>query len=328
MRGSLLALAVAMGGSLTESAQAQGVTASLNHQMTGTIVDEAVQRMSASLTEESGGDIKINVFSRGEMGGERDMFDLMQSGAIEMGVTGSVIVSAIAPEYGPLDAPYLFSSPEHLHKVMNGEVGAELRDAILERKGIRIIGRMDRAPRHVTTSGKAVRKPEDLQGIKIRMREIPVQVQAFRLLGASPVPMAFGEVYTALQTGVIDAQENPLDIIMGTSLNEVQDTIILTGHVREVQWLVVSELWWSNLSEEVRAKIQSAADQAMQWGQEKVYAADSNYLEQARSSGMTIVELSPEELSAFQAAVADLPKQFEGQWKKGLFERIAEQAPN
>lgn len=307
-------------------AVAQSVKANLNHEMTGTVIDEATQRMAKALTSSTDGAIDITVHSRGEMGSERDMFDLMQAGAIEMGVTGSVIVSSVAPEYGVLDAPYLFRSPRHLAAVMDGPIGEELIQTILDRKGIRLIGRMDRAPRHVTTGGPEVRTPEDLKGLKIRMREIPVQIEAFRMLGASPVPMAFGEVYTALQTGVLDAQENPLDIIMGTSLYEVQETVTLTGHVREVQWLIVSETWWSNLSEETRDMIQSAADEAMSWGQDQVYSADAALMEEARSSGLTVIELTPEERTAFSEKLAELPKAFADSWKDGLYEAIVETA--
>lgn len=307
-------------------AVAQSVTANLNHEMTGTVIDEATQRMAEALTSSTDGAIDITVHSRGEMGSERDMFDLMQAGAIEMGVTGSVIVSSVAPEYGVLDAPYLFRSPRHLAAVMDGPIGEELIQTILDRKGIRLIARMDRAPRHVTTGGPEVRNPEDLKGLKIRMREIPVQIEAFRMLGASPVPMAFGEVYTALQTGVLDAQENPLDIIMGTSLYEVQETVTLTGHVREVQWLIVSETWWSSLSDEIREMIQSAADEAMSWGQDQVYSADAALMEEAREAGLTVIELTPEERAAFSEKLAELPKAFAGRWKDGLYEAIVETA--
>lgn len=306
------------------AATAQTVNANLNHEMTGTVVDQSVQRMAAELAEETDGRISIEVHSRGELGGERDMFDLMQVGAIEMGVTGSVIVSSVAPEYGVLDAPYLFNSPEHLAAVMDGPIGDELKKVILERKGIRIIGRMDRAPRHLTTGGTEVRTPEDMDGLKIRMREIPAQIQAFRKLGASPVPMAFGEVYTALQTGVLDAQENPLDIIMGTSLYEVQDTITLTGHVREVQWLIVSDLWWNSLSADDRELIQSAADKSMSWGQDKVYQADAALVDKAKAAGLTVIELTPEQRAEFSEGVSDLPKAFEDTWKAGLYQQIVE----
>lgn len=301
---------------------AQGVRANLNHEMTGTVVDRAVQRMATDIDERSSGRIDITVHSRGEMGGERDMFDLMQAGAIEMGVSGSVIVSSVAPEYGVMDAPYLISSPEHLDAVIGSDVGDGLRQAILERKGIRIIGHMHRAPRHITTKGRDVRTPADLSGLKIRTREIPVQVQGFRMLGASPVPMAFGEVYTALQTGVIDAQENPLDIIMGASFDEVQDTVILTGHVREVQWLIVSDIWWNGLSDEDRNLVQQAADAAMQWGQDELYGADAALLEDARAGGMTVIELTAQERGGFQQAVSDLPSLFADVWADGLFEAI------
>ncbi len=324
LRGLALAVLASGAALLPSAGSAQEVKANLNHQMTGTVIDEAVQRMAADLGDQSEGRINIEVHSRGELGGERDMFDLMQVSAIEMGVTGSVIVSAVAPEYGVLDAPYLFSSPEHLAKVMDGPIGDGLKQTLIERKGIRIIGRMDRAPRHLTTGGKEVRTPADLDGLKIRMREIPAQIEAFRDLGASPVPMAFGEVYTALQTGVLDAQENPLDIIMGTSLYEVQETITLTGHVREVQYLVVSDMWWQSLSEDDRALVQKAADQAMSWGQERVYQADADLVETARSKGLTIIELTPEQRAAFSAGVSELPKTFASEWKDGLYQQIVD----
>ncbi|MDB6178401.1 TRAP transporter substrate-binding protein [Paracoccus sp. Z330] len=324
MRGLAVAMFAGCAALVPATGSAQNVTANLNHQMTGTVIDEAVQRMAADLGDQSEGRIDIKVHSRGEMGGERDMFDLMQVGAIEMGVTGSVIVSAVAPEYGVLDAPYLFNSPEHLARVMDGPIGDDLKQTLIERKGIRIIGRMDRAPRHLSTGGKEVRTPSDLSGLKIRMREIPAQIEAFRELGASPVPMAFGEVYTALQTGVLDAQENPLDIIMGTSLHEVQETITLTGHVREVQYLVVSDLWWQSLGDADRALVQEAADQAMNWGQTRVYQADADLVETARAEGLTIIELTPEQRASFSAGVADLPQRFAGKWKDGLYQQIVE----
>ena len=307
-------------------AVAEDVKANLNHEMTGTVVDEAVQRMAEKVAGETDGRIDITVHSRGEMGGERAMFDLMQGGAIELGITGAAIISAVAPEYGVLDTPYLIVSPEHLKKVVEGEIGEAFRQTVLDNKGIRVLAWMDRPPRHVTTKGRVVRKPEDMAGMKIRIREIPVQVEAFRMLGASPVPIAFGEVYTALQTGVIDAQENPLGITLGSSFDEVQDHVILTAHVREVQWLIVSDAWWRTLSAEDQDIIADAAREAMQWGQEKVYGQDAAHLEEAKARGMSVIELSPEELKVFQNGVAALPERFADVWKEGLFEQIADLA--
>ena len=320
-----LALSAALTGQ-TSPAEAREVKANLNHEMTGTVVDEAVQRMAAAISERTEGRIKITVHSRGEMGGERAMFDLMQAGAIELGISGAAIISAVAPEFGVLDTPYLMVSPEHLRRVVEGEIGDELRQTVLKNKRIRILGWMDRPPRHITTRNRAIRTPADLAGLKIRTREIPVQVEAFRMLQASPVPMAFGEVYTALQTGVIDAQENPLGITLGSSFNEVQNHIILTGHVREVQWLIASDAWWQGLGDEDRKVIAAAADEFMKWGQEKVYKQDAAHLAEARKRGMTIVELTPDELKRFQSGVAKLPKRFEDVWKDGLFERISKLA--
>lgn len=307
-------------------ATAQSVRADLNHEMTGTTADRALQRLAEAIAEQTGGDVQITVHSRGELGGEREMFDLMEVGGIEMGLSGAAIISAVAPEYGLLDMPYTITSPEHLHRVINSEIGEELRKTILERKGIRILAWMDRAPRHLTTQGRAVRTPGDMDGLKIRIREIPVQVQAFRMLGASPVPMAFGEVYTALQTGAIDAQENPLEIINGSSFYEVQDHLILTGHVREVQWLFASDTWWQTLSPEVQEIIEEAAEESMAWGQDSVYQADDRLLEELQDKGMKVIELTGEERALFQDALVELPEQFADTWQEGLFERIVKKA--
>ncbi|MEW6082719.1 MAG: TRAP transporter substrate-binding protein [Bacillota bacterium] len=298
----------------------------VNHEMgAGTPVAATLERFAEMVEAKSNGRIQVEVYHTGELGSERQMYELMESGAVQMGLSGSALIAAVAPEYGALDMPYLFASQEHLRSVVSGPVGQELTEKILDRKGIRVLGFMDRAPRHLTTKGaRVVRQPADLKGLKIRIREIPVQVEAWRALGASPVPMAFGELYTALQMGTVDAQENPVEVTYGNSFQEVQDNLMLTGHVREVQWLLISELFWKEIDEEDRNIITSAARDALTYGDQLTEEQERDYINKLAEAGMNVVELGHDEISAFQEAVKDVPSKFADKWLPGLYERIVE----
>lgn len=298
------------------------LTFSLNHDIGAqTVAAEALERFGKIVEEKSGGDMKVNIFHRGELGAEREMFNYLKTGAVEMGLSGSVVIATLAPMYGALDMPYLFSSQAHLRRVISGSIGDGLRKKIQE-AGIRVIGSMDRIPRHLMTKGKIVRKPDDLKGIKIRVREIPVQVDAWRALGASPVPMNPSEIYMALQSGTIDAYENTLDSGYSISIWEVQKILILTGHVREVQWLMASEKFWGKLDDRQKKIITDAAQECMVYGDKLSAVQDADYIKKVKDKGMKIIELTDDEKGAFRDRIKDVPKKFEKIWLPGLYEAI------
>lgn len=301
-----------------------GMTFSVNHEMgAGTPVAIALERFGKIVEEKSNGEMKIKNFHRGELGSEREMFSHMKSGAIEMGLSGSALIAAAAPEYGALDLPYLFLDQAHLRRVVSGPVGDNLKKKILETQGIRVLGFIDRAPRHLTTkSGKVVRKPDDLKGIKIRIREIPAQVEAWKALGASPVPMAFSELYTALQTGTVDAQENPVEVTFSNSFYEVQKNLILTGHVREVQWIIASEVFWSKLNEKQKNIILDAVGQACKNGDTLTWEKEAEIIKKMKEKNINVIELTPEETRAFMDRVKSVPEKFKDKWLPGLYETI------
>jgi len=149
---------------------------------------------------------------------------------------GAQLIGAVCQEFGILDLPYLWRDQEHVRKVWSGPIGQEMVQTVLQRKGIRILAALNRGPRNLTTKNKAVKVPADLKGLKIRTIQNPVHIEAWKTLGANPVPMAFGEVFTALQQGTIDGQENPYEMIYSNSLFEVQKYMILTRHVRALIW--------------------------------------------------------------------------------------------
>ena len=245
-------------------ARAQQVTIRFNHtDGRGGDGFHFSERFKTLAAERSGGRIAVQTFHSGQLGAEKDMYDSMQIGAIEMGRSGSLIISVAAPAYGALELPYVFRSQQHLRNVLAGPIGQALHQEFLAKKGIRVLGIVNRGARHLTTKNRAVRSPADLSGLKLRVPEIPVYVAAWRALGASPTPMAFPEVFTALQQGTIDGQENPLGTIHGNSFAEVQKFLVLTGHVRGNGWMVVSERFWQGLPEADRRLLQQAVDDAV-----------------------------------------------------------------
>ncbi len=301
------------------------MSVSLNHNMRlGSPAADAVIAFAKLVGERTKGEIKINLHHAAELGDEVEMFFHMKVGTIETGLSGSAIIATATPEYGALDMPYLFKDQAHLRKVIAGPIGQGLRDRILERQGIRILGWMDRAPRQIT-SNKIIQKPDDMKGLKIRIRQIPVQIEAFKALGAGAVPMTFSEVYTSLLTGVIDAQENPPETTYTANLYEVQKYHIMTSHVREVQWLLVSEKWFQKLSKEHQKILTDAAVEAMQLGDKITWEKDDYFIQACTKKGMKPIELTKEEKRAFMDAVKTVPAKFKDKWKPGLYEAIVEE---
>jgi tripartite ATP-independent transporter DctP family solute receptor len=176
------------------------------------------------------GEVIIKVYPSGQLGkGERELLEGLQLGTIDLAVTATGPVSNFSPNMGVVDLPFLFTSPEHVDEVLDGPVGRALLDG-LESAGIKGLSFFENGFRNFTNSRRPLKKPEDFEGLKFRTMENPVHLASVRQLGAQAVPMSWGEVYTSLQTKVIDGQENPIAIIHAYKLSEVQKYLSLTGH--------------------------------------------------------------------------------------------------
>jgi tripartite ATP-independent transporter DctP family solute receptor len=277
------------------------------------------ERFKELAEQRSNGRIKVQNFHSGELGAEKDLYDSLQFGSIEMGRTGSLIISAVVPQYGALEMPYAFRSQEHLRNVLSGSIGEEMHKEILTQKGIRVLAIVNRGPRQLTTKDREVRMPADLRGFKLRVPEIPAYVEAWRALGASPTPMAFPEVFTGLQQGTIDGQENPLGTIAGNSFYDVQKYLIQTAHVRGNGWMIASDMFWQRLGADEQQLLQQAASDAATHADERVAASEAELEQTLKSKGMTFIE---PDLNAFREGVKDVPARFKDTWKAGLFEQI------
>ncbi|UCD71273.1 MAG: DctP family TRAP transporter solute-binding subunit [Syntrophobacterales bacterium] len=192
--------------------------------------NEGAREFARRIKEATGGAIDIRVYPGGQLGkGERELLEGMQMGAIDLAVTATGPVSGFSQSMMVLDLPFLFRDYHHVDAVLDGPIGRKLLDD-LEKVRLKGLSFFENGFRNFTNSARFLRKPEDFKGLKLRTMENPVHLASVRELGAQAVPMSWGEVYTSLQTKVIDGQENPVAVIHSHKLNEVQKYLSLTGH--------------------------------------------------------------------------------------------------
>ncbi|MCM2562088.1 TRAP transporter substrate-binding protein [Lutimaribacter sp. EGI FJ00015] len=211
-----------------------------------------------TLTELSGGEFTGEQAPAGQLGGERDMIEGLQIGSMDVVITSTGPLGNFVPEIYALDLPFLFRDYDHARTVLDGEIGQELLDKIGENNLVGLAW-SENGFRHVTNSQRPVRTPEDLEGLKLRTMENQVHMAAFEGMGAAPTPMAFPELFTALQQGVVDGQENPVTVITSAKFWEVQDYVSLTGHVYSPAVVLASPILFDGLTEEQQGWFMEAA---------------------------------------------------------------------
>ncbi|KJE33894.1 C4-dicarboxylate ABC transporter [Thalassospira sp. HJ] len=235
------------------------------------------------------GRVEVQVFPNETLGKEIDLINGMQLGSVDMTITGESLQNW-APMAALLAVPYAYPTLEDMDAVASGEIGEQISQQIIEKARIRPIAYFARGPRNLT-SNREIKSPDDLNGLKLRVPNVPLFVDVWKTLGAQPTPMAFSEVFTSLQAGTIDAQENPLALIDSASFNEVQKFVNKTEHVRSWIYLTISELTWAKLSDEDKDAVMEAAKRAQEY-ERGLFVADEERLTQTlQSKGMTFVEV-------------------------------------
>jgi tripartite ATP-independent transporter DctP family solute receptor len=212
-----------------------------------------------TLAELSGGEFTGSQAPAGQLGGERDMIEGLQIGSMDIVITSTGPLGNFVPEVFALDLPFLFRDYDHARNVLDGEIGQELLAKIGENQLVGLAW-SENGFRHVTNSQGPVRTPADLAGLKLRTMENRVHMEAFSLMGAAPTPMAFPELFTALQQGVVDGQENPVTVITASKFWEVQGYVSLTGHVYSPAVVLGSPILLDGLTDEQRGWFMEAAN--------------------------------------------------------------------
>ena len=278
-----------------------------------------VQKLAELVSERSNGELKVEVFGDGQLGTEQESVEGVQFGTIDMfmGSTGSV--GRFLPKLEAFAHPYVWRDVDHMLSVVRGEIGDELTEELVT-TGIRIVdmgwlfGR-----RHLTTRATEVMTPADMAGLKIRVQPTEIYLATIEGMGGNPTPMDFKEVYTSLQTGVIDGQENPINVIATRALYEVQDYLMLTGHITQNQTVIVNDQVFQALSPELQEVLLSATRDAGDYQNDLLEQEEAEQLELIEANGMHIVE---PDIEAFREATANVHEQFDAAWGEGFFERI------
>lgn len=252
------------------------------------------------------GAVTVEIYTDAQLGNERDMVESLQMGTLDIGFIASSVLTSFVPEYALLDVPFSIQDEEHAAKVVDGKVGTYLSDLLLSGQNIRTLGYYQNGYRHIFST-KPIDTIEDFSGLKIRTMETEIHQAAFSALGAMPTPMAFGEVFTALQQGTIDAAENSLDNIYSQNFHEVAKHVTLSGHVFGFVVLCISEKSWEKIPEEYHEAIQEAGKISAEYEAELMKTSNDEAQAKLEEAGVTIHEI---DRTVLEEACSGLKEQF------------------
>ncbi|GGL81193.1 TRAP transporter substrate-binding protein [Wenxinia marina] len=282
---------------------AQEVTIKIGTVVSGDHPENVGAREIERLVEErSNGEIDVRVFTDSQLGNQREMVEQLRSGTLEMTWVTTGFFGSWEPVMGALEIGYLFDDREHAFRAFDGPLGEEVA-AKVEAHGVELLGFFEAGMRHLTNSVQPVEAPEDLQGLRIRTPQSTYHLRTLEMMGASPTPMAFNELYTAMEQGVVDGQENPLSNIYSAHFSEVNDHLALTGHLHLTHMVLYSEELWEELSPEHQEIVRQAVIDAQQVQRDKVASDDASLLTELEGQGMQVTE---PDRAAFAALVAPL----------------------
>ena len=281
----------------------------------------AADRWQEVVEERAGDRFTFRHFPSSGLGGEREVIEGLQLGTVEATIVSSGTLSNFVHDAGLFDIPFLFRDLGHARRVLDGPVGQEILTQF-DDVGLVALGWGEQGFRHITNNRNQIENPEDITGMRLRTMENPIHLTAFQTLGAAPTPMAWPEVIGALQQGTIDGQENPLSVIVSANLNDVQEYLTISGHVYSPAMLLVSPMVWEAMTEEDRQIFREAATEAVAAMRGFVDDVEQSGVETLRERGMDVGQLSAEDRSAFQAALAPAYEQYYTTYDRAQIEAI------
>lgn len=279
----------------------------------------AIDTFAKEVERRTGGRYKVQPFYSGALGGERESIEAVQLGTQELTFSSTGPIPNFVPETKILDVPFLFRDKAHARAVLDGPIGQEMLKKF-EAKGFKALAWGENGVRHMTNSKREVKNPEDLKGLKMRTMENPVHIAAYKGLGIVTTPMAFPEVFTALQQGTVDGQENPLSVIMSAKFDQVQKHLSLTGHVYSPGIFVMNKAAFDKLAAADKQAFMDAAKEGVKLNRARVDADDATGVTELRAKGMTVNENVDK--AKFVSMLAPVNAEFEKQFGKPNLDAI------
>jgi tripartite ATP-independent transporter DctP family solute receptor len=307
----LCATAVAMTMSLATAVSAQTVLRIGHVGEVGSHFDVASHEFAKRVAEKSGGKIEVQVFPSSQLGNDKDMLQKMKLGQVDFFIPSSMM-SSVTPEFGVFDMPYIIKDRDHITRVM-AKMGDSLFRPAAEAKGVKILAFWENGFRQVTNNVRPIVKPDDLKGVKLRTPRGEWRVKMFQSYGANPSPMAFSEVFTALKTGVMDGQENPLINVWSAKFYEVQKYLSMTGHVYIPAYLVTSPKTFASWPADVQKIVSETAVEMEPFARKVGEDFDNDLLSKLKEKGMAVNEADKDAfVKASTGIYEEFGKQVEG----------------
>jgi len=279
----------------------------------------AIDTFAKEVERRTAGRYKVQPFYSGALGGERESIEAVQLGTQELTFSSTGPIPNFVTEARILDVPFLFRDKAHARAVLDGPIGQDLLTKF-DSKGFKALAWGENGVRHMTNSKREVKGPEDLKGLKMRTMENPVHIAAYKGLGIVTTPMAFPEVFTALQQGTVDGQENPLSVIMAAKFDQVQKHLSLTGHVYSPAIFVMNKASFDKLTAADKQAFIDAAKEGVKLNRARVDADDATGVTELRAKGMTVNENVDK--AKFVAMLAPVNAEFEKQFGKANLDAI------
>jgi len=266
-------------------------------------VSQAMLKFADLVKEKTGGSVEVEVYLDAQLGNENETIDQVQAGTLDFARINTSALSTTADEVGVFTLPYIFTSNEHKYAVLDGEIGQSIDKILEEKYDMKNLGYLESGSRNFYSTKKPIKGVSDMKGLKVRVQSSEVAINMVELLGGAATPMAYGEVYQGLQTGVIDAAENDFVSYYTSGHYEVAKYFTLDGHMAPPAALLMSMQTWNKLSADQQKAIQEAADEAATWQRKAMddYQNESRAL--VEKAGCTIIDV---DVQSFQDAVGSI----------------------
>ncbi len=249
------------------------------------VINVSLTAWSQAVAKATNGSVEVKLFPNSQLGGELEMVQQVSAGSLEMVVTGNT-------GYDPLlasSAPYAFLSARHLQKVLDTGVMGPFFEEFRKKQGLRFVGYLERSPRNLTAN-RPIRTPADVKGLKLRAPQVEVIVTAWKAVGANVTPLAFPELFQALQAGTVDAQENPVELIYNSKFYEVQKFMMRTEHGFQPFYIFINDKAWTSMSEDQRRAVESTLKDAIMQHRDRLGRAVGELTVKLKEGGMQIID--------------------------------------
>lgn len=280
----------------------------------------AALEMAKLTADRSKGQLDVRVFPAGQLGDEKAEIEQVKLGSLQMFLASYGALGQWSPQMTVFEAPYAFKDLAHYRKMEKSRLYKDAVEKLAREFGMRIIGSWYLGTRQLVTRNFPVRKPEDLNGKKLRVPDNALYIELAKALGGSPTPFAYAEVYLGLQQGVLDATENPIPSMYSFKYQEVAKFLILTNHMIQNLPIIINEGFYQKLSPSDRAALGEAVAEVGNKVGEEILTNERRLRDTFKSLGVTVIE--PDVQAFADRAMKMLPKQFEDKWGKGVFEEI------